>query len=138
MRTRFGTFAGAVIAVTVLGVGASTSASSASASSPAQQAAAAKQALAPDLVAPTKLDTTPLPKAAPAGKTIVYLECDNTACTLDAQGIAAAAQVLGWTYKTIPFKLADPSTLISAMDSALQFKPYFVMETGVPEAAFAG
>ena len=52
--------------------------------------------------------------------------------------IEKAATALGWTFKAIPFKLADTSTFISAMDSALEFKPAFVMFTGVPEAAWAG
>ena len=46
--------------------------------------------------------------------------------------------MLHWTFKAIPFQLADPSTLISGMDDALALNPKFVIETGIPPAAYAG
>ena len=83
---------------------------------------------------------TPLPAAPPSGKTVVYLQCDNPSCASSGADVSAAVTTLGlgWTYKSIPFKLADTSTFISAMDSALEFKPAFVVFTGVPEATWAG
>ena len=140
MKVRLGTISAALVLAVALGVGASPSASAASKSTPKQDVAKAKEALAPYLKPPTTLAdfTTPLPTPAPTGKTVVHLACDNPNCTLNAANIEKAATALGWTFKNIPFKLADTSTLISAMDSALEFKPAFVTFTGVPEAAWAG
>ena len=93
----------------------------------------------PDLKIPTTLaGVTPLPAAPPSGRTIVSLTCNNPSCTISSQGVADAAARLGWTYKSIPFKLEDTSTFISAMDSALAFKPAFVVFAGVAEATWAG
>ena len=127
-----------VVAIT-LGVGASTAAS-ASSSSTSAQVAKAKQAVQGYLNVPKTVESTPLPKRPATGKTVVYLECDNAACTLDGEGAKNAAGLIGWNFKEIPFQLENPSSLITAMDSALQMqpKPAFVVEVGVPEAAFAG
>ena len=135
---KFGRITATLVVAIALGVGASASASASGKSTPAQDVAKAKQALEPYLKVPTKVLSTPLPKRPPSGQTVVFMECNNPACTLEGQGDEAAAKVLGWTFKEIPFQLANPSTLIAGMDSALQLKPVFVIETGVPVASFAG
>ena len=139
MKLRLGTIFTVAALTLGVGLGMTASASTSTKSTPKQDVAKAKQALAPYLKAPTDLpNATTLPKAPAAGQTVVYLVCDNPNCTLNSTNIEKAATALGWNYKAIPFKLADTSTLISAMDSALQFDPAFVMFTGVPEAAWAG
>ena len=136
---KFGRVTAVLVVAITLGVGASTAAS-ASSSSTSAQVAKAKLAVKGYENVPTKILGTPLPKRPASGQTVAYLECDNPACTLQGQGVKAAAAALGWTFKEIPFELANPATLISAMDGALQLqpKPAFVIEVGVPEAAFAG
>ena len=136
---KFGRITAVLVVGITLGVGASTAAS-ASSSSTSAQVAKAKQAVKGYENVPTKILGTPLPKRPATGQTVVFLECDNPACALQGQGIKAAVAALGWNFKEIPFHLADPATLISAMDSALQLqpKPAFVAEVGVPEAVFAG
>jgi len=136
---KFGRITAILVVAIALTSGVSSSAS-ASSSSTSAQVAKAKQAVQSYLKVPKKVESTPLPKRPPSGETVVYLECDNAACTLDGEGAQAAAKLIGWNFKEIPFQLANPSSLISAMDSALQLqpKPAFVVEVGVPEAAFAG
>ncbi len=135
---KFGKITAVLVVAITLGVGASTAAS-ASSSSTSAQVAKAKQAVQGYLNVPKTVESTPLPKKPATGQTVVYLECDNAACTLDGEGAKAGAALLGWNFKEVPFQLANPSSLISGMDGALQMqpKPAFVVEVGVPEAAFA-
>jgi len=141
---KFGRMTAIVVVAIALVSGASASAASASASassnSTSAQVAKAKQIEQQYLNVPKTVESTPLPKKPATGKTVVYLECDNAACTLDGEGAKAGAALIGWNFKEIPFQLENPSSLITAMDSALQLqpKPAFVVEVGVPEAAFAG
>ena len=137
---KFGRITATLVVAFGLGVGASASASASikSTSTPAQEAAKAKQALKPYLQPAKLILGTRLPKPPPKGKTVVFLECNNPNCTLEGQGVESAAKTLGWTFKEIPYQLSNTSSLISAMDSALQFHPAFVSETGIPVSAFAG
>lgn len=86
---------------------------------------------------PTALNiTTPLKSAPPAGKTFVWLTCEITACTTIGKGVEAASQAAGWTYKTVSYKQADTSTLISALQTALSLHPTVVGLSGLPEAVW--
>ena len=141
MKPRLGRIVVALAVATALGVVASApaGATTKTKSSPAQDAAKAKTAMQPFLKIPTTLaGATPLPAAPKTGQTVVDLVCDNPSCANTAKGIEAAAATLGWTYKGIPFKLSDTSTFISAMDSALAFKPAFVSFASLPQAVWAG
>ena len=141
MKPRLARIVVALAVVTALGVVASApaGATTKTKSSPAQDAAKAKAAMQPFLKIPTTLAAaTPLPAAPKTGQTLVDLTCDNPSCASTAAGEAAAAAALGWTFKSVPFKLADTSTFISAMDSALAFKPAFVTFASLPQAVWAG
>jgi len=87
--------------------------------------------------APTKIfQTVPL-KSKPANKTLIFLRCELPTCADIGSGVQAGAAALGWTYKTISFKTSDPTTLISAMKQALQYKPFAVVFSGAPQAEWA-
>jgi ABC-type sugar transport system substrate-binding protein len=87
--------------------------------------------------APAKIEqTTPLTSRPPA-KTLVYLHCDNAACADIDQGEQAAAQALGWHYRVIDYSDADPSSLITAFHTALQYHPFAVSLSGVAEPTWS-
>ncbi len=150
MKLRLGRISAVLITASTLGVGlsaygggdpggASISHLASSGSTPASQAAQAKQALQPFLKVPTTLAlNTPLPKAPPGGGTVVFLQCNDPSCSLDAKGIAAAATLLHWTFKAIPFQLAAPFDVDLRYGQRAGFNPKFVIETGIPPAAYAG
>lgn len=84
---------------------------------------------------PTRIGpTTPLNHKPVPGKTIVYIACDAQQCGLEASQLAAAASAVGWKEKTLNYQGSNPSTLVSAMKTALQYKPVAVVFAGVPEA----
>lgn len=91
------------------------------------------------LKSPTSLGiTTPLKNRPPSRKTVVWINCEGApACSQTGDGFAQAAAALGWTYKSIAFNQAEPSTLISAMQTALQFHPVGVFFGGVAYADWA-
>src|ERR1700728_868956 len=99
---------------------------------------AARAAVAKAEATPTKIGvTTPLRKKAPTGKTIAYLQCDVDTCVNQRQGMEAATKAIGWTLKVIPFALANPATLITAMNQALQYNPVAVYFTSLPYATWS-
>jgi ribose transport system substrate-binding protein len=142
----------AVVALSVAGVGACGSSSSGSPSNSSSQAvssstgaagsdpgvARAEAALAGYLKAPTSIGkSTPFPSAPPKGKTFVWLSCDIDVCADISKGAQAAVAALGWQFKSVPFQLANPASLISAMNTALQYHPIAVGFTGLGEATWA-
>lgn len=80
---------------------------------------------------------TPLKSKPPTGKTFVFMQCDVNQCTTESQALQTITAALGWNLKTIPYKSADPATLISGMQQALQYNPVAVGLSGIPEAAWA-
>jgi ribose transport system substrate-binding protein len=87
--------------------------------------------------APTRIgDSTPFPSAPPKGKTFVYLQCDIPQCQLEAEGVQAASAALGWRFKSVPYQLASPASLVAAMNTALQYHPVAVSFAGLPEAVW--
>jgi ribose transport system substrate-binding protein len=119
--------------------GASTSSGggSSSASTGGGGLAAAQAATAKNLQAPTTIPATvPLKSKPPTGKTFVWMKCDVNQCVDEGNGLKAAAQALGWNYKELDYKSADPATLVSAMKQALQFKPTAVGLSGLPRAVW--
>jgi ribose transport system substrate-binding protein len=136
----------AVVAVLLTGVVACSSgksSSTASATIPGGTAVSApdmakeKTFLAQYLQAPTRIGvSTPFPSAPPKGKTFVYLHCDIPQCQFEAEGVQAAAAALGWKFKSVPFQLASPASLVAAMNTALQYHPIAISFSGLPEAVW--
>jgi ribose transport system substrate-binding protein len=92
----------------------------------------------PYLTPPTKIPlTVPLTSAPPKGKTIVFLQCELAQCKGIGTGVQLAAQTAGWSFKTITYASTNPSTLVHAMDSALQFHPAGVAFTSPPYALWS-
>jgi ribose transport system substrate-binding protein len=105
-----------------------------------KQAATAKAAafIQPYLTPPTTIPVTEPLKEAPAkGKTIVFLQCELSQCKGIGLGVQQAAQVVGWTFKSIPYESTNPSTLARAMDQALSYKPVGVAFTSPPYAIWS-
>lgn len=69
---------------------------------------------------PTELTvTTPLSKAPPKGKKAVYLSNGLPVGQLKERGIREGSQALGWEYETLSFDQKNPSSLNSALVSAI-------------------
>jgi hypothetical protein len=79
----------------------------------------------------------PLPEAPPTGKTVVFVQCEADQCHQQGDGIEAAANAVGWNFKRLNFEAANPATLVSALQNALQFKPVGVFFTGAPQATWS-
>ncbi|WP_322779016.1 substrate-binding domain-containing protein [Frankia sp. Cas4] len=87
--------------------------------------------------APTTIPiSTPLKQAPAKGKTFVFLQCDVAQCTQLSKAFAAATAAIGWDLKVIPYKSANPATLIAGMEQALQYNPVAVGLTGIPGIAW--
>lgn len=96
--------------------------------------AAARAAVKAATTFPTTIPVTdPLPSAPPSGKTVVFLQCDVPTCAFQGDGVKAAAKAIGWNVKVLNFKLADPATAVTAMKTALQYKPVAVSFAGVSQ-----
>ena len=100
------------------------------------QTANAMAATAQALRAPTRIGLrTELRAVPPKGKTIVFLECsDIPQCAEFLPGVQKGAAALGWKVKVLSFTTANPSSLISAMQQALQYKPVAVSMSGMSES----
>jgi ribose transport system substrate-binding protein len=113
--------------------------SSSSAAGASPEVAAAQAAVAKLLAAPTSIGVTePLKSKPQAGRTLVFLSCENGLCQVLAGAMGEAAKAAGLGYKNQTIKLADPSTLIAGMQQALQMnpKPAGVAFAGIPEAVW--
>ena len=115
--------------------GAAAGGSSASSSSAGVQTAQAAVS-AHEMTPATISVSAPLKTAAPKGKTIVYMQCELPQCALEGQGFQAATQALGWTYKVVNFQTTDPSSLVSGMTQALQYKPAAVAVAGEDQSTW--
>jgi ribose transport system substrate-binding protein len=100
--------------------------------------AQARQILAEYSKPPSKIaQTVPLPKAPPTGKTLIYLvETGVEGSVRVGEGEQAAAAALGWHFREVTFNSADPATLQTAFDTALQFKPTVVSVTASSESTW--
>jgi ribose transport system substrate-binding protein len=63
---------------------------------------------------------------------IVFLQCEEQQCAEVGKGFAAATKAIGWNYKSIGFNSAQPATLTSALQTALQYHPVAVEFQGSP------
>lgn len=89
--------------------------------------AAAKEATEKNLQEPTTIGVTqPLESKPEAGKTIVYMKCNQAQCIQQGDALKEAATTIGWKYEDIPFNSEEPATLVSAMKQALTKNPVAV------------
>jgi hypothetical protein len=103
-------------------------------SSEVSAAEAAVQAVS---VIPTTIpETQALPSAPPKGKTVLFLQCEEQSCGDEGAGLKAAAAVIGWNVKVLNFQAANPATLVSALQTGLQYHPVAAFFSGVPQEAW--
>jgi len=162
MKPRRSRLAGAgLAAAALLALAACSSASSSSASAPASSAPASAAASAAgsasasaagttssDVAAavaavksasamPTSIpETQSLPSAPPKGKTVLFLQCEEVQCGYEGDGLKAAAAAIGWNLKVLNFQAANPATLVSALQTGLQYHPVAAFFSGVPQEAW--
>ncbi len=117
--------------------GSQSNGSGSSAGAVSAELTAARSATAEALKQPTSIPlTTLLTTAPPTGKTFVFLQCELAQCKTFEEGVAAATAALGWHLRVLSFQNANPATLTSAMNQALQFNPVGVAFTGLPQAVW--
>lgn len=99
----------------------------------ATAASSAAKALAPYLRKPENIpDYPPLPKPAPRGKQLVFLQASPQATVaLIAQGAQDAARAVGWRYRPIRYDLTNPAAPNSAMLSAINAGADVIVATSV-------
>jgi ribose transport system substrate-binding protein len=160
MKPRRSRLAGAgLAAAALLALAACSSASSSSASAPAaagttsasaaatasasaagttsSAVAAAVAAVKTSSTMPTSIpETQSLPSAPPKGKTVLFLQCEEVQCSYEGDGLKAAAAAIGWTVKVLNFQAANPATLVSALQTGLQYHPVAAFFSGVPQEAW--
>jgi hypothetical protein len=154
MRPRRSRLAGAgLAAAALLALAACSSASSSSASAPAaagttsasaaaaagttSAVAAAVAAVKTASTMPTSIpETQSLPSAPPKGKTVLFLQCEEVQCSYEGDGLKAAAAAIGWNVKVLNFQAANPATLVSALQTGLQYHPVAAFFSGVPQEAW--
>jgi len=154
MRPRRSSLAGAgLAAAALLALAACSSASSSSASAPAaagttsasaaaaagttSAVAAAVAAVKTASTMPTSIpETQSLPSAPPKGKTVLFLQCEEVQCSYEGDGLKAAAAAIGWNVKVLNFQAANPATLVSALQTGLQYHPVAAFFSGVPQEAW--
>ena len=119
--------------------GASSSANSgASSSANGTDLAAAQAGVTTYLATPTKiLQTVPLPRTPPTGKTFAFLSANNPAAQLAALGAQQAAAAVGWHYLHIQYDPANPASLQSAFSQALAEHATVVTESGLAQSQFS-
>ena len=99
--------------------------------------AAAKAATAEFMKEPTTIPVTePLKTKPETGKLFAWMQCDVSQCKDIGDGLKAATEAIGWTYKAFTYQSADPATLMAAMRQALNDKPAAVGVTGLPPAVW--
>jgi ribose transport system substrate-binding protein len=110
---------------------AATTASSSSQSGPATNA------LQPYLKPPTALVvSTPLSKRPAQGKKVVFLSNGIEIAQQIGAGMKAAANVLGWNYKTLSVDQNNPATVTSSMLAAINGGADAVFVSATPSAVF--
>jgi ribose transport system substrate-binding protein len=81
-------------------------------------------------------ETQSLPSAPPKGKTVLFLQCEEVQCSYEGDGLKAAAAAIGWSVKVLNFQAANPATLVSALQTGLQYHPVAAFFSGVPQEAW--
>jgi len=96
-----------------------------------------KLAAAAEQVPATINQGTSLKSPPPKGKTFIYLQCEVVQCQAIGAGIQAATKAIGWNYRAISYQNANPATLVSAMQQALQYHAAGVSFVALPEAVWS-
>jgi len=145
MRTRphlWGHRSGARITGLVATTASSPSSSGTSASSPAAVSSpvaasgAGAAAAAAEKDPAHILQTTPLTRK-PGKHLLIYVNPGVSGGVEIGQGEQAAAKALGWSYKTLSYSNENPTSLVTAMKQALQFKPVAVSFSGAAQSVWA-
>jgi ribose transport system substrate-binding protein len=76
--------------------------------------------------------TTPLAKAPPKGKRVIFLQCQLPACERYVAGVKDAAESLGWSAKVEVFSNANPG---AGLQQAIVEHPDYIAITGIPADA---
>src|SRR5262249_39346747 len=113
------------------------SSSGAGSASPSAVVTAAQSAVTQATTIPSSIPVSgALPSAPPAGKTVLFLQCEQAEGGYEGQGLQAAAKTIGWTVKILNFQAANPATLVTALKQGLQYHPVAAFFSGVPQAAW--
>jgi hypothetical protein len=116
---------------------AAATASASAAGTTSSAVAAAVAAVKTASTMPTSIpETQSLPSAPPKGKTVLFLQCEEVQCSYEGDGLKAAAAAIGWTVKVLNFQAANPATLVSALQTGLQYHPVAAFFSGVPQEAW--
>ena len=67
----------------------------------------------------------------------MFIQCELSACADIGNGVAAGAKTLGWKYQKLTYLSTNPATLVTSMQQALQYHPYAVSFSGIPQAVWA-
>jgi hypothetical protein len=117
---------------------ASGTASASAAGTSSSAVAAATAAVNSASTMPTTIPVTqPLPSAPPKGKTVLFMQCEEVECSFEGTGMKAAAAAIGWNVKVLNYQAANPATLVSALQTGLQYHPVAAFFSGVPQEAWA-
>jgi ribose transport system substrate-binding protein len=142
-RSRIGRAAGvaavgAMLAVTAAGCGSgSSSATASSGGASSANLGAAQQVVNTALQRPSAITvTTPVGKAVPTGKRVVFISCGVSVCQLQGQIVAQAAKTLGWTASTISTD-GTPTSVQAAYDTALRQNAKAIVTTAALRAEIA-
>jgi hypothetical protein len=112
-------------------------ASASAAGTSSSAVAAAEAAVKTASTMPTTIpETQSLPSAPPKGKTVLFLQCEEVQCGYEGDGLKAAAVAIGWNLKVLNFQAANPATLVSALQTGLQYHPVAAFFSGVPQEAW--
>jgi ABC-type sugar transport system substrate-binding protein len=79
--------------------------------------------------------TTPIGKAVPKGKHLVFVNCGQPACVLVNTSLTAAAQTLGWTVSTVNAQPTPPAVQ-AAFDQAIRQHPDGVASIGLGRSLY--
>jgi hypothetical protein len=116
---------------------AAATASASAAGTTSSALAAAVAAVKSASTMPTSIpETQSLPSAPPKGKTVLFLQCEEVQCGYEGDGLKAAAAAIGWNVKVLNFQAANPATLVSALQTGLQYHPVAAFFSGVPQEAW--
>ena len=80
--------------------------------------------------------TTALPGAVPAGKKIVFANSGIPATQLIMDGVKEATEKIGWTFDQVNYESANPSTIQSALRTALTKGADAVIISGTPPTTY--
>jgi ribose transport system substrate-binding protein len=140
-RTAVFVLIGASLALIAAGCGSSSSSSSSGGSAGASSAGSSSANLsqADAIVAqasarPTAISlTTPVGKAVPTGKKVVFISCGVAVCQLQGGIVATAAKSLGWTSTTISTN-GTPTEIQAAYETAMREGANAIVTTAASRA----